>query len=50
MVGKKRAFVETVLVPDPTPFCLSGGEVNLRDGDGARSEREGLGTGDLQVQ
>lgn len=40
--------METVLVPDPTPFCLSGGEVNLRDG--ARSEREGLGTGDLQVQ
>lgn len=40
--------METVLVPDPTPSCPSGGEMNLRDG--ARSEREGLGTGDLQVQ
>lgn len=48
MVGKERALVERVLVPDPTLPCPSGGEVNL--GDGVRSEREGLGTGDLQVQ
>lgn len=48
MVENKRSLVERVLVSDTTLPCPSGGEVNLRDG--MRSEREGLGIGDLQVQ